>query len=316
MRHYSVLLIVYHALYPYLNGMTPLIRRSQRLRRCANDLASFTAEVHRTGLGIVLDRIATCSRGDGDRFQDSILRVLVKLVSAPLLDNRDEGALTIATLNYDGLLTAGLLQLRDECGFSSSDLGDGRSEECVELSHRVALDAWRIREDYDLFGDIYLLHLHGSLGWVSHPNRYTTWKVRIPDLRREEYWTRLREGKVFVTPKLVLTDQKTKVVIERPFSLAYHIFEDRLENSEYWFIGGYGFGDQPVNAVLRRAYWQAQNRRRPPRILIVSPDIRTREKAMSLFAMPRIGREPFEFLKARFPEAVETPELEGFLGYV
>ena len=302
---------------PYLSGMDSVLSGSRQLERCARMLSRFTEEVHQIGLGIVLDRIATVSHGVGDnRFEMTILKVCRRLVDAfeqinsTSRHNSDAGQLTIATLNYDGLLTAALTRLRDERVIQLSDLGDeGNQRMCTTTA--TLSEAYGLRQLDDLRRySTHLLHLHGSLGWLADSDSNEAWKFSIRDLRRVSYWTEFRDGTVSLIPKVVLTDQKAKVVTDWPYMLAYQILGNRLDSSYFWFIGGYGFGDQPVNAVLERSYRKARNR--PPRILIIDPDRRTEERALSVFSPNRGNRRPFDYCDAKFPEAVDTPDFNEF----
>lgn len=300
---------------PYLSGMGTLFRGSERpFRQCIGKVSQHAKEAHRLGLGVVLDRIATCGQGQSGLLEKTILRVLTKLVRAPRLDGC---VLTIATLNYDGLLQAGLMRLKEEEDLYFSDLGDGRPEaqEHVQVSASVSLEASRIRALDDLPYGVQLIHLHGSLGWLSCPGKDSIWKFPIPDLRRMSYWTEFKNGKASMTPQVVLTDQKTSVITERPFSLAYSIFQDRLQSSDFWFIGGYGFGDQPVNTVLEQAYRSRLHQDNLPRILMIDPTTRIREKALSIFPAYQDHPTLFEYCAATLPEAVDIAKFDDFFGY-
>ena len=118
-----------------------------------------------------------------------------------------------------------------------------------------------------------------------------------------------------MTPQIVLTDQKAKMIVDRPFSIAYKIFEDRLRSSDFWFIGGYAFGDEPVNAALRRAYQEAHVRGRQPRILIADPDPSTCNKASQIFPPINEWQDSFEYCDALFPWVVDSFTFTEFFGY-
>lgn len=265
---------------PYLSGMATLTSQStHQVRRCGRQLARFAREIHQVGIGVVLDHISEQSKGVGKGFDQTIMAVCRQLLLAARLDEDRDSMLTIATLNYDGLLPAALTKLHQSSQCTLRDLGDGRASSWLKASDSHSeLESYRIRTIDDLGGNVNLIHLHGSLGWLVNEHTEEVWKFSIPDLRRQKYWSELINGQELLTPKVVLADRKTRVVSDWPFSLAYSMFENRLLRSDIWFIGGYGFGDRPVNTILERAYKKARisaqiNEIEPPIIYIV--DLRT-----------------------------------------
>jgi len=267
-----------------LSGLTALAQQpGGEIAACGATLSEFARAVHRIGLAIVLGLIADHSVGvGGGQFDATVMRVCRTLVEECQPDEGPGDYLTIATLNYDGLLTSALKKLHDAGLCRLSDLGHGAFADHRHVSHGAAsVDCWSLRTYDDMIGDTHLLHLHGSLGWLSDPETGETWKFDLQGLRApagwpDPYWGKLGEGLGTVVPRVVLTDQKQRAITEWPFSLAYSIFEQRLVDSDRWLIGGYGFGDRPINDALRRARQErARQDRPPPRVLLVgtSPGI-------------------------------------------
>ena len=171
-------------------------------------------------------------------------------------------------MNYDGLTHAGLL-----LHGSPADLADGRPSFAdfhrVVVGHR-RIQGHRIRVE-DNFPPHFspLLQLHGSLGWLRSP-KGKLWRFSLDDLRDLDYWTALGNGTTNWTPVVVLTDQKERTIVRRPFALAYDIFQQRLVSSDRWLIAGYGFGDEPVNEIFRTAWKTRMRASLPqPEILVV-----------------------------------------------
>lgn len=221
-------------------------------------LTGFTEDVHRIGLGITLEMIARRSVEVGGGHFDTT----VKKVVADLLGFGFEEPLTIATLSYDTLVLAALIEECDNRRLQLSDLGSGLPSQkklrSISTKRTGESLARSLRRDDDFIGEVQLIHLHGSLGWLGEPDGSDAYKFDIESLRSDRgwpdyYWTHFQNGDAVLRPVLVLTDRKNEAVITWPFSLAYATFEARLAASSHWMIGGYGFGDDPVNAALRRA---------------------------------------------------------------
>jgi hypothetical protein len=106
--------------------LAPLARHSGNIEEGVEAVSAFLRDVHRLGLGTVLGLIADRSTGRPDSF-DAVTTALASALVG-LGDARD---LSVATLNYDGLTHAGLMdRAEDECGrevFRIADLADGRS---------------------------------------------------------------------------------------------------------------------------------------------------------------------------------------------
>jgi hypothetical protein len=155
----------------------------------------------------------------------------------------------IATLNYDSLLLSAVIGK-----FSTlRDMGDGLEEVEVELSPGRVLEGHRLRtSDFIESDSCAFIALHGSLSWLRRGREYV--KCKMADLRADpNFWDLCIEGGTEWSPAVVLTNQveKKKRVEDCPFNLAYRIFRDRLLQSSRLLIGGYGFGDECLNSVLR-----------------------------------------------------------------
>lgn len=230
----------------------------------ADNIAGTTAfleDWHRVGLGTVLELIADRAHGEPGALESS-----VKLVCSAIAALETHKPIGLGTLNYDGLLPAGLLDLH----ISVPDLAAGYAETSRQIGD-VELSCWELRSTSDLSeSGIQLLNLHGSLGWLYDNITGEGFKFRINELREAKYWELLRDGMTELTPLVVLTDQKSKRVTQWPFGLAYGVFERRLVNSDRWCIGGYGFQDKPVNRILRDCYKRRNEEwSDPPRILVI-----------------------------------------------
>lgn len=230
----------------------------------AENVAGTTAFLetwHRVGLGTVLELIADRAHGEPGALEAS-----VKLVCSAIADLETNRPIDLGTLNYDGLLSAGLLDLPIDV----PDLAAGYAASSRQIGD-TELPCWELRSTSDLTeSGIQLLNLHGSLGWLYDNSTGEGFKFRINELREAKYWELLREGMTELTPLVVLTDQKSKRVTQWPFGLAYGVFERRLVDSDRWCVGGYGFQDKPVNRILRDCYKRRNEAwNTPPRILVI-----------------------------------------------
>lgn len=215
-------------------------------------------EVYREGMAVTLDLIASLAHGIPERF------VVVHAFCEAIADLAEPDAIAIATLSYDGLLHAGFLQESVDLQRGNSrtlqisDLADGRTRtSCGEdFSDGEPLESCELRVVPDFGpGCARLINLHGSLGWLRRrsPVGVDARKFKIEDLRRVSFWEKYRAGKTQWEPLVVLTDVKDPVPQTFPFSLAYGAFFDELRHADRWLIAGYGFGDAPVNEMLRLA---------------------------------------------------------------
>jgi hypothetical protein len=227
----------------------------------------FLRELHGLGLGKVLELVATEAQGEGG---PAFNRVILDTCRAIVQLTEDE-PITIGTLNYDGLLHAGFGTLNDEDEATYCDLAEGFSPSSCRPTTGASLTCWKLRTTNNLPARrVQLLNLHGSLGWLGPSDANSAFKFELDDLRMRGYWRRLAEGQARMFPLLVLTNRKSEIVKEWPFSLAYQLLESRLAEADHWLIAGYSFQDKPLNGLLRRALFQRCDNQ--PKVLVIAKD--------------------------------------------
>jgi hypothetical protein len=212
----------------------------QSVRQAAEALG----QVYRVGAGVALQTIDGLARGqdDADRAAQTLLAAIPS--NEPL---------TVASLNYDGILPSRLLS-----GGGFHDLAAGYESSQFEVVRgKSALACYPLRTHDDMDSRSVLLNLHGFLGWLWHPDhRY--WRFSLEDLREVDYWTALRTGTTKWLPAVVLTNQqiKSELVRQHPFSLAYEAFVRRLRMANRLVVAGYSFSDEYLNERLQAAVRQ------------------------------------------------------------
>jgi len=279
---------------------------AQRLQIIGN-AASAARHLYREGTSEVLGLIADASHG---RFEE---HVHVERFCQALADLGPASDLTVATLNYDGLLHSGFL--RSYIDFEGttqvlpiSDMADGRSRDrsCPDFAGGDSLESGRLRGSPDFMKDrSWVLNLHGSLGWLRRDGGEYR-KFRIEDLRASRYWEKLRDGETEWEPVVVLTNQKGDMPRRYPFSVAYEAFRTQLVLADRWLIVGYGFGDDPVNTTLRQAVAdRSRAGAAPPRVLVVGfgDEGRVLREARQVL---RIDRESIRASAIGLPAALES----------
>ncbi|MEU4162677.1 hypothetical protein [Actinoplanes sp. NPDC026670] len=202
----------------------------------------FADKFYQVGVSHVLKLVDERSHGKGNDVADKFFRALAEAAG--------DGC-CLATLNYDNLLISGALS-----HFSlKKDLADGLEPVEFELTAGHTAKGFRLRTSPFIDSQACaVLALHGSLSWLRRGTEYV--KFGMPSLRYDPgFWADCIEQKTDWRPVVVLTNQSQKSmrVLEYPFSMAYQMFTERLKRSSRWLIGGYGFGDQCVNQVLRHA---------------------------------------------------------------
>lgn len=248
--------------------------------------------IHMRGTGIALSIVAERSHRDGD-----FTSIDAFCSAVATLD--DPAELTIATLNYDGLLTAGFLQEFGQTGWNvertldTSDMADGRTgcELTPDFAEGGVIESWELRRIPDFMPErARLLNLHGSLGWLRNgENPEEVRRFRIPDLREAGYWAKYIRGATVWEPVVVLTNRKTELAREWPFQLCYTEFTGALVQADHWLIAGYGLGDRPVNDAFGRAARARRDRDQESRVLVIG---RGDPDALRHCASERLGIPP------------------------
>jgi hypothetical protein len=137
---------------------------------------------------------------------------------------------TVFTLNYDSLLMSSMLE-------ASEWVYDGFRG----LTLNSVLDRW---------DNPALYHLHGSASWIRIPEGIVS-KERLDIMRSSNLLGRWADGDVTLgQPSVILTDLKTPVAARYPFVVFYEEFARCLAETGLVVVGGYGFGDRPVNRAL------------------------------------------------------------------
>ena len=263
------------------DAVSAMIRTLPGLRHGAGWAPGFNAlgtalvaarEIHMRGSGIALSIIAEESQNDGDFTAiDTFCSAIAEL------DNPSE--LTIATLNYDGLLAAGFLQEFIQPGWAVHrtldicDMADGRTrcELTPDFADGQAIESWELRRIPDFMPDrARLLNLHGSLGWLRNTeDPEEVRRFRIPDLREANFWPKHSRNETVWEPVVVLTSRKTELTQEWPFQLCYSELIGALGEADRWLITGYGLSDEPVNRGFRRAVRTRKRQRQHARVLVI-----------------------------------------------
>lgn len=234
---------------PILARLAGVASNAATVQAASHVVTNFATQVHRLGIATVLARIATEAEASLSdmQFNSTVLNWVQAFHALPGTSMTRK---TIGTLNYDGLVHAAALA----SGYQLADLSTGYSfAQHGVIVGQPSLGAHRLRELDDIpNAHIEIVNLHGSLGWLRSAHG-DVWKFDIGDLRSQRYWEEFGANNTPWVPAVILTDQKTPAVAERPFSLAYEVFRSRLFSSDRWMIVGYGFGDDPVNGVLATA---------------------------------------------------------------
>jgi hypothetical protein len=97
-----------------------------------------------------------------------------------------------------------------------------------------------------------LYQLHGSVAWRRAADG-VVYKLGLQAVREKrllEAWAAgdMERG----VPAVILTDLKTRYTEQDPFSTFYHELHHALSNESLVVVGGYSFGDRPLNRALAR----------------------------------------------------------------
>jgi hypothetical protein len=140
---------------------------------------------------------------------------------------------TVFTLNYDSLLMSAFLEGADWVydGFRYGTLN-------------VPLDHWS--------EPVTLYHLHGSVAWHRAGDGLVH-KERLQAVRQQrllEAWAAGDTDRGL--PAVILGDLKTRYTEQYPFSTLYDELHRQLSAESLVVVGGYSFGDRPLNRALAR----------------------------------------------------------------
>jgi hypothetical protein len=146
--------------------------------------------------------------------------------------HQEFGRSSFFTLNYDSLLFSAMLE---------------RS--------RFVYDGFRygeLNEPLDQWAEPPLFHLHGSITWVRTPEGVIL-KRLTEEVRAQRHLQRWAAGDGSEgLPVVVLGDLKTRQAERHPIHLFYEELQRRLAVVKWVAVGGYGFGDVPLNREIAR----------------------------------------------------------------
>jgi hypothetical protein len=137
---------------------------------------------------------------------------------------------TLFTTNYDSLLMSALLN-------GDRTIYDGFAGGALN----VPLDRYA--------GTPALYHLHGSVAWMRQAGEVTKPSLAyVRGLGAVQHWADgvATDG----WPTVILGDLKSRQAARFPFNLFYGEFQSALASAQLAVVGGYSFGDRPVNAEL------------------------------------------------------------------
>lgn len=210
-------------------------------------VASFASRVRDAGISHVLEVIFERSHARIDLTDD--LHAFVRSIVAGF-----GGRITFGNLNYDTLLLSALLAT---CQDELTDLGDPQNKVSVRTSPSTTREVPGLRTTANFLASrrVRLLHLHGSLTyWKDADGTFA--KLDTVFLRANRLWAKVRKDSTSFRPVVILANQqdKTGLVGEYPFALAYNAFASSLDRTNHWLIVGYSFRDECVNDMLRREF--------------------------------------------------------------
>ncbi|MFA9430021.1 SIR2 family protein [Egicoccus sp. AB-alg2] len=170
-------------------------------------------------------------------------RMAIREMGIALWELFEREGLAIYTLNYDSLLMEALLDSRDgRVVYDGFPYG--------ELAYPLA--PWP--------NQLPLYPLHGTLGAYQTPDGSVR-KTRMEDVRARRMLEGWRDGDFGPgLPAVVLGDAKRHSIRQEPFASYYEALSVDLERASSVVVGGYGFGDVPLNTRLAR-YLAADNQR-------------------------------------------------------
>lgn len=262
----------------------------------------------RIAVAIVLKEILDQAHGMGESSFAPIASAIKTMVG-----EESYHAITVGTLNYDGILLSSFLY---EFEKQIVDLADGQQSAVVSFPNGGSAQKLRTRENlstvagWDFFKSRpRFLQLHGYLGWFRNLSDQSVLKFDLDVVRGSNAW--LEQAQLQTPswePAVVLSDLKASIVQNEPFALAYEIFAHQLFSSDRWIVGGYGFGDEPMNTLMRSvlSLRRFTSPHAMPRILVVDSSPTVCEKARTLFdcaGMPSILTVESRDLKTVFDDS-------------
>jgi hypothetical protein len=202
-------------------GTSPLLGN---LREAADGLRQHHVRI----VGTVLREVdACCVEGDADEQRRKSWQAM-NAFAAELVKHRA----TMFTLNYDSLLMSALLQ-------QTPYVYDGFRHRSLN----VPLDRWT---------EPALYQLHGSVAWRRAADGVVH-KLRLQEVRDDHLLEGWAAGNMDRgLPAVILTDLKTRYTEQYPFSTLYDELHRELSNESLVVVGGYSFGDRPLNRALAR----------------------------------------------------------------
>jgi len=218
----------------------------------------FTERVRDVGIGIVLQAILDRTPGVASKTEP-----LKNFLSAMV--NDFDGYITFGNLNYDGLILSTMLSENlPVCDMASPFNTESLNINYVD-DYGVPLGSSRSYTMYPLRTEsndlpsgsnyrIRLVHPHGSLAFVRNRETGKSYKIPIQAHRNHGSLSAIKYPNRTFTPAVVLTNasEKSRIVEEQPFKLAYEVLADGLGKAEHWLIAGYSFRDKSINEMLRK----------------------------------------------------------------
>lgn len=194
------------------------LQLTRNLKVVSDELRRLYLEV----VGTVLNDINDCLGASWDAMNE---------FASELRSRHAKSRVTVFNLNYDPILMSSLLETGQYVydGFR----GEGGLND--------PLDRWQ---------EIALYHLHGSMAWRYDPAR-RVYKSRMEVMREDRVYLKWAEGDADIgLPALILSDRKKSAAQVHPFLLFYEELHRLLADAVILVVGGYGFGDYPLNLAL------------------------------------------------------------------
>jgi hypothetical protein len=283
---------------PDLAAAAPLV---PEFKQTFLQTAEALAAIHRIGIATVLELISERAYGEGGGQLDPVIKRTCRAIN----ELPTQKGIAVGTLNYDGLIHAGFLDIPNV-----ADLVPGYVPIVQhEIVPGLMLGGRSLRRTANFRNArIQILNMHGSLSWLWNLTSRDAVKFEMQALRDITYWKHLREGTAQRVPVVVLTDQKESVTQDWPFSLAYGAFENHLSWSSHWLIAGYGFADEPLNAVFRDAVATRFRFGRSTAVLVIDAGRDPDDWRSHIATVTGLTVESIRVNMDGLPEAVDSPD--------